>query len=168
MTWISVIFIWISEQIVVIFTGLMALFTGLYWWNTRRAFLLELDRVFLWFKLGKDVTDEKADKLIDEAAYDEVYGDKRINKIIDEATLRPNQLDREKLKSQVQEKLRQQMRLIIRKEMREKMLIDEIVSYEAFLNTLKSKNLAVRIKKWEKQKKLVLNMEKRKREREAQ
>lgn len=29
--------------------ALVAVFTGLYWWDARRAFLLELDRVVLWF-----------------------------------------------------------------------------------------------------------------------
>lgn len=35
-------------------TFLVAVFTGLYWWDARRAFFLELDRVVLWFRLEED------------------------------------------------------------------------------------------------------------------
>ncbi len=164
-----------SNYLPVFLTGLVVVFTALYWWNARRAFLLELDRVLLWFRLEQEITDEETDKILDEEVDEYVIDemiDKETDKKIDESTLKLNQLDREKLKSAVQKDLRekvgQRIRQRIRKDMRKKMRMDEIAGDEAFLNTLKSKKLAVRIKEWEKQKTLVLNMKKRERERQSE
>jgi len=154
LTWILT---WISKQIVVILTGLVALFTGLYWWNARRAFLLELDRVLLWVRSKQRITDEEADKLIEEGINEHIDKmiDEKIDKMVDESTLRPNELVREELKSQVRgdvREIREKMRQGIRKDMRRKMMIHEIVEDEVFLNTLKSKKLAARIKNGRKKK----------------
>lgn len=66
MYWINVIL----TGLVVIFTGSVAIFTGLYWWDTKRAFLLELDRVALWFRLQvrkEELTEEQINEVIRKA-----------------------------------------------------------------------------------------------------
>ncbi len=41
----------VLEYLPITLTAVVAVFTGLYWWNARRSFRLELDRVVLWFML---------------------------------------------------------------------------------------------------------------------
>lgn len=144
MNWLSVILTWISEWINVILTALVALFTGLYWWNARRSFLLELDRVVLWFRLEEeeDIKKGELNELIDEGI------DKIIDEGIDKST-EPDELVRELLKirrGKMQEKLRKE----VRKKVREELAIDKIASDSAFFDTLKSKSLGDRLKKYKK------------------
>ena len=47
-------------------TGVIAVFTVLYWWNARRAFLLELDRVVLWFRLEENKKEKDIQSKIEE------------------------------------------------------------------------------------------------------
>jgi len=47
----------------IVLLALVAVFTGLYWWDARRAFLLELDRVVLWFRLEESEKKQRFQKV---------------------------------------------------------------------------------------------------------
>lgn len=177
LTFLTWILTWISKQIVVILTGLVAFFTGLYWWNARRAFLLELDRVLLWVRLEEEKTTEKMlDKTIDinvKKSVDQKM-DKMMEKILAKHTLTPEQ--RKEGKSYVREsesvrrareKMLEGIHENVRGKIQEEIEMDKIAGDEAFLNTLKSKKLAARMRKWKEEKQLLLKAKKRGREGQA-
>lgn len=136
MDWINVIFTWISGHISVILTELVAIFTGLYWWNARRSFLLELDRVVLWYRL-EEAREQNIEKV---AEWVEKFSPFQFT---------PSQ--REDLK----------------KDLKEVFLAKEYAGQLAFFDTLKSKSLRIRLKKYEeRQRKITSEFTKRLREQE--
>ena len=60
------------EYLPIVLIAVAVVFTVLYWWNARRAFRLELDRVVLWFMLEGGVEKkrykEQAQEYIGESA----------------------------------------------------------------------------------------------------
>ncbi len=117
-------------------TTLVAIFTGLYWWDARRAFLLELDRVVLWFRLEES---EKKTKT----------PESEINKIVTKITE-----DLIISGSWKKEFIRKTQENFKTDEM-----IEGLTGHAAFFKTLKSKSLRNRLDKYEeKQRKLAFNL----------
>ncbi len=54
------------EYLPIMLTAVAAVFTGLYWWNARRSFRLELDRVVLWFMLEGGVKKKRYKEQVQE------------------------------------------------------------------------------------------------------
>jgi len=107
--------------------GLVALFTGLYWWDTKRSFLLELDRVVLWYRL-----EEK--KWLDK---------EKISKGIDKICKRHNWPAKQTEN--------------LKKGWLEDLMVRELVSELAFFRTLKSKGLENRLEKYGKEQEKMLS-----------
>ncbi len=117
-------------------TTLVAVFTGLYWWDARRAFLLELDRVVLWFRLEES---EKKTKI----------PESEINKIVTKITQ-----DLIMSGSRKKEFIRKTQENFKTDE-----IIEGLTGHAAFFKTLKSKSLRSRLDKYEeKQKKLAFDL----------
>ena len=106
--------------------ALVAVFTGLYWWDARRAFLLELDRVVLWFRLEEDKQRETTEsKFINEG-------------IIDFA-------EHLNLSSSKRKELIRKARKYFETEQ----LIEGTTGHIAFFETLRSRNLRDRLNRYE-------------------
>ncbi len=115
--------------------ALVAVFTGLYWWDARRAFLLELDRVVLWFRLeGSEKTK------IPESDINEIT-----TKIVQDLNI-PSSKRREVMRK-------------YKEDLKHDEMIKELTGHIAFLKTLRSKSLISRLEEYEKeQKKLVFDL----------
>jgi len=137
----------------VILTGLVVLFTGLYFWNARRAFLLELDRVVLWFSLEETKEEETRVKEILKTELDRLVGN-----AVDSLSLEWIEKHGGGLTPKKRKELISLMRKRIRGEVREDTIIrtnkrlatERQVRALAFFRTIKSKKLRGRLRDYEK------------------
>lgn len=140
----------------IMITAVVAAVTVLYWLNARRAFLLELDRVVLWFRL-EEIKEQKA--TIKEMLEAEL--DHQINKVVDMSlplkwiekhagNLTPEK--RKELRSYVRKKTHEELREKTREEIGKKLAIERQADDLAFFRTLKSKKLRDRLRDYEEEK----------------
>jgi len=106
--------------------ALVVVFTGLYWWDAKRAFLLELDRVTLWFKLEEDKQREATE-----------------SKFLNEGIIKWAE-DLNLSSSKRKEFMRRAQEYLEREE-----IIEGITGHIAFFETLRSKSLRNRLKGYE-------------------
>ena len=112
--------------------ALVAIFTGLYWWDARRTFFLELDRVVLWFRLEEDKQREITK-----------------SKFLNEGVIK--WAEHLNLSSSKRKELMRDMQKYLEREE----LIEGVTGHIAFFETLKSKNLRDRLNRYkEKQREL--------------
>ena len=115
-------------------TTLVAVFTGLYWWDARRTFLLELDRVVLWFRL-----EESEKTKIPESEINEITT--KVMRDIDISASRKREFIRE-----------------MKENFKDDEMIEGLTGHIAFFKTLRSKSLGNRLEEYEeKQKELAFD-----------
>ena len=170
MNWIDILGVLRAHPSLII-TVLVVVFTGLYWWDTRRAYLLELDRVTLWFRLEerkkmeaqiKEVLETTLDKQI-EKKLDEYPPLKEMEKkLLNEGGLTPQQ--RKKIENSIRsirKKTHEEIREGVIESIQKELAIERDAGDLAFFNTLKSKKLSTRLTEYRKErKKLLLDMKK--------
>ena len=106
--------------VALIFSGLVALFTGLYWGDTRRAYLLELDRVALWYRL------QTGREQLKEGEIDQI-------------------VERFSKQSSLPTQKKEEVVAWLREDLEISPIVDRVAGDQAFLETLRSKKLRYRL-----------------------